>query len=166
MKKLVLLAAVICLAACKSESSRKANNAADHVLEQREELTEGSKEVAKESSELMKAEETFAFRRQARVQVLRATHSAVGTQPMLISMMSANFDLTDAGRAAINERLTTFQRRLDEAANLIQGLQGVDAAEWEVRDEAVSEAMQKLEDARQAAWGALEDAPRVDRSAS
>jgi hypothetical protein len=54
--------------------------------------------------------------------------------------------------------------RLDEAANLIQSLEGVDANHWEGRERETADAMNRLEDAREDAWEALDDAKTIDRT--
>lgn len=163
----LIAALLLASTACRSESSRQASIAADEVANKREDMAEQSQKLAKEGAELVRAETEFLMRRDLRFQTLRAVHSVIGTQPMLISTMATSFLLTDQGRADINNKLTAFQQRLDEAANQIQGLQNADAYQWEERDDEATDAMQRLEDARQAAWKALDDAPRViDHAAS
>lgn len=188
MKTLVgLTTIVLAFGGCKSETARKADNAAENVQEQRKDLNKAqakldderkdiagqkkemideSKNIAKQGAELAKAESEFEFRRMARVNTMRAELAVLATQPNLISTMSQNFALTDAGRVKVNEKLALFQMRLDETRNLIEGLMKVDAAQWTARHDAVRDAMKKLDDARDEAWDALEDAPRVAPPAS
>ena len=188
MKTLVGLTAVLlAFGGCKPESARKADNAAENVTEQRRDLEKAesalsderkdiaeeqkailgeSKQIAKEGAELAKAQSEFEFRRTARINALRAELAVLATQPNLISTMSQNFALTDDARAHISEKLAVFQLRLDEARNMIEGLVHVDAAQWTARHDAVRDAMKRVDDARDGAWDALEDAPRVERPAS
>jgi len=188
MKTLVGLTAVLlAFGGCKSESARKADNAAKNVqaqrkdldkaqaalnderkeiAEQKKDMLDESKSIAKEGAELAKANSEFEFRRMARVNALRAELAVIATQPNLISTMAQNFALTDDGRAKVSEKLSVFQLRLDEARNQIEALIRVDAAQWTARHDAVRDAMKRVDAARDAAWDALDDAPRVARPAS
>ncbi len=56
--------------------------------------------------------------------------------------------------------------RLDETANQIQALASAPATEIATRDDDLTKAMDRLEDARKAAWKAIRDAPRTDRTSS
>lgn len=183
MSKVLVLVALLA-AACKPETSRRASKAADEVMDQREdvlrkaealereanetkpELVKKSVDVLEEAAELTAAQQEFERRKTVRIQAVRAQHEVIATQPMLIATMSKSFRITDAARAEINEKLSVFQMRLDEAANLIQGLHNANADVWEERDDQARDAMKRLEDAREDAWDALDDAPTVDRSAS
>jgi hypothetical protein len=169
----VLLLGVLTAGACKPESARRAEQAAGEVTEARERMRHARQRVndlprasavADESDHLVRATTEFERTKAERIQILRAQHEVIATQPKLIATMATNFPLTDAGRADVNERLTMFQRRLDEAADLIQGLEHVDATGWTERDEDVIAAMKRLEDARKDAWEALRDAPKGLRS--
>lgn len=173
------LGALFAAQACKPESARRADNAAEEVTEARDDLRRevdevgrtsdklgASKAIVKEAGRLARAQAEFEQRRTHRIQVMRAQHEVIGTQTLLISTMAKSFPLTDAGRADVNEKLTTFQSRLDEAANIIQGLQNVDAERWLERSHEATEAMQRLEDARHDAWEALDDAPKAARNAT
>ena len=165
------LAIVIAFAGCKPETARKADRAADDVREQRKELSAAAEseqpaKVVVEVEELSEAERLFTERKRIRIAALRGEHSVISTQAMLISTLAEYFPLTDAGRADINNKLTAFHRRLDEARNQIEGLGRTGADVWTQRDDAVREAMNALETARKDAWRALEDAPRIDPNAS
>jgi hypothetical protein len=165
------LAIVIAFAGCKPETARKADRAAADVVEQRADLKQAAESenpaaVVVEAEELSAAERLFTERKRIRIAALRGEHSVIGTQVMLISTLAEYSQLTDAGRADINNTLTTFHRRLDEAGNQIEGLDRTGAVDFSQRDDAVREAMSLLEAARKAAWRALHDAPRIDPNAS
>jgi hypothetical protein len=166
----VVLAIAVVFAGCKPETARKAERAAKDVVEQRQDLKEATQsdptKVAAESKELSEAATLFVERKRIRIAALRGEHSVIATQLKLISTLSEYFPLTDAGRADINNKLSQFQMRLDEASNHIEGLDGAPADHWIERDDAVREVMEKLDGAREAAWRALQDAPRVHRTAS
>jgi hypothetical protein len=164
------LAIAVVFAGCKPETGRKAERAAKDVVEQREDLEAATRQtpekLAAEAEELSQATKLFIERKRIRIAALRGEHSVVGTQIRLISTMAEYFPLTDAGRADINNKLTTFQRELDEAKNHIDGLERLGPDEWTTRDDAVQDAMDELDNVRRAAWRALEDAPRVHPDAS
>ncbi len=174
VSRLVLLLSLFASSACKPESARRADKAAEQVTEAREELTrehvelgtEGANDLVARTGELAAATRTFEQRKKLRIEIVRTEHEVIATQPMLIGAMATNFPLTDVGRADVNEKLTTFHSRLEEAANTIQGLQSSDAATWIERNEDVIEAMKRLENARAAAWEALDDAPKAQRTRS
>jgi hypothetical protein len=170
MKPWVALAIAVAFAACKPETARKADRAAENLLEQRSDLKEAAKaqpdQVATESKELSDAVKLFAERKRIRIAALRGEHSVIATQLRLISTLTEYSQLTDAGRADINNKLSVFQRRLDEASNHIEGLSGASAEVWQERDDAVREVMTTLESARREAWKALDDAPRIHPNAS
>lgn len=174
-----LLGALFAAQACKPESARQADNAAEEVAEARGDLRRevdevgrtsdklgASKALVEEAGRLVQAQAEFEEKRALRIQVMKAQHEVIGTQTLLISTMATSFPLTDSGRADVNEKLTTFQSRLDEAANIIQGLQNVEAELWLQRSHEATEAMQRLEDARHDAWEALDDAPKAARNAT
>ena len=149
--KVALLAIALAATGCKSESARKADNAAGQVKAEREHLDHAinhSDDLGAPSGKLLKAQSEFDRRRRARVMTLRAEHSVTASQPMLIGIMARSFALSDAGRAAVDEKLTILQMRLDETKNMIEALDATDAAIWQERDDAVRTEMDKLETAR------------------
>jgi hypothetical protein len=164
------LAIVIAFAGCKPETARKADRAAEDVLEQRADLKKAAQgephQVAVESKELSAAAQRFTETKRIRIAALRGEHSVIATQIKLISTLAEHSPITDAGRADINNKLSAFQLRLDEAKNQIEGLAGAAVDTWEQRDDAVRDAMSALESARKAAWRALDDAPRIRPNAS
>ena len=78
--------------------------------------------------------------------------------------MVETFPLTDEGRSDVNQKLVILLMRLDESGNVLESLKTASIRDFKDRDEAVTEAMARLEQARKDAWTALEDAPRTDRS--
>lgn len=162
----VLVAALIAADGCTRDSAERAEQAAEEVTAQRDDLERPQRDIAEEQVELVEAESEFERTRALRIAVLRAEYEVIATQPMLISTMAKNFRLTDASRGEINEKLSVFQMRLDEAANFLLGLERADAEVWKERERAATKAMERLEEARKNAWDALDDAPKVDPSAS
>lgn len=173
---LALLAAA--LLGCKPESARRADRAADRVVDEREDvveaakklpekpLAEGASELIEETGELSRAARRFEYHKSRRLMTLQSTHDLAATQTGIISVLARDMQLTDAARGDINEKLTRFQMRLDETANMIEGLRNVDIDAWETRNTDVTDAMRRLEDARKGTWDALEEAPRPARGAS
>jgi hypothetical protein len=88
----------------------------------------------------------------------------VATQPMLISTISTQTALTDKARADLAEKMQVFQMRIDEAGNAIEAVQSTDATSFEDRNDDASKAMDRLEDAREDAWEALNDGDRIEAS--
>ncbi|MDB4958689.1 MAG: hypothetical protein JWO36_6258 [Myxococcales bacterium] len=175
-RNLALALGIVAGQGCNN-AARDADKAADRVIDKQKDLTrKDDRDLAiadKKSStsgdsaasqELADATAAFDARRRIRVTTLRTQHAVIATQPMLISTMVEAFPLTDRGRADVNEKLTIFQMRLDETGNLIQGLQAASPQDFKDRNDAASDAMNRLDDARKDAWKALEDAPRTDRS--
>lgn len=179
-RNILVAVGLIASQGCKSETARKADKAADRVLDKQADLrdeekdvadkkvdeVEESKDVAKEASELAEAQSDFETRRAIRMNELRATHAVIASQPLLINTMAENFGLTDKGRTDVIDKLTVFQMRLDEAGNMIEGLQSATAADWKDRNDKASEAMERLDDARKDAWDTLEDADRLDNAST
>jgi hypothetical protein len=141
-----------------------AHDRADMAKDTVDDLKDDSKDMMKKGIEARDAQKDFEYQRLVRVQTLRAVHGITGSQPMLINAIASSEALVDADRAKVNEKLQMVQTRLDEAANLIQGLETVDANNWEPRDRDVADAMNRLEDAREDAWEALDDAKRLDQT--
>ena len=164
------LAIAIAFAGCKPETARKADRAAEEVLEQRADLKQAVQaapdKVALESKELSAAAQQFTENKRIRIAALRGEHSVIATQVKLISTLTEHSRITDTGRADINNKLSAFQLRLGEAKNQIEGLAGAAVEAWQQRDDAVREAMAALESARGAAWRALDEAPRIRPNAS
>jgi uncharacterized protein YoxC len=127
-----------------------------------EDISDEAKDVGESARELEEATSEFRHRRMVRVGTLRAVHSVAASQPMLINAISQSFSLAPNDRAEVQEKLTIFQMRLDEAGNAIQSLELVEARDWESRNDAASKAIERVEDARDQVWEALEEADRID----
>jgi hypothetical protein len=158
--------------ACKPESARRADRAAQDLAEARKKLRDEGPALAKPETvvtaagKLAKAEAEFQSRKTLRIQVLRGEHSVIATQPLVIGTMATNLTLTDAGRALVNEKLTAFKSALTETDNLIEGLERVDADTWTERQDEATEAMTRLDDVRDAAWHALDDELKAAHNAT
>lgn len=119
-------------------------------------VADESKDVGKQALDLEDAQNEFEYARMVRIATLRGVQSVAASQTALINAFAA----TPQER----EKLQIFQMRVDEAGNQIQALQGVPATTWEQRHDDVKKAMSRLEDAREDAWEALDDADRLDRT--
>jgi hypothetical protein len=141
-----------------------AHDRADLARDTVEDVKDESADMMKQSIATRDAQKEFEYQRMVRVQTLRAVHGITASQPMLINAIAAAEALRDADRAKINEKVNLVQLRLDESANLIQSLEGVDAEHWVDREKDVANAMNRLEDARSDAWEALDEADRFDQT--
>jgi hypothetical protein len=149
---------------CKAETERKSDRAAEKVLDKRDDVhDELSKDenLAKRSLELGTANAEFAQRKQDRLATLNAVYTIYAQQPNMISQFAAAEPLTDQGRMNVTDKVRVFQMRLDEAKNMISGMQALDATAWKDRDDAVTDQMKSVNDARSDAWDALRDAERI-----
>ena len=175
LRQLRMLAIALGLVAangCKPETARKSDKAAENVVEKRQNLddkmekktTADSKRIDEKAQDLTKASAQFEARKDVRIAGLRAEHDVIAAQPDLIMSLSQTFPLTDAGRSAVGERVKAFKDQLDDVGNRINELGSTGADEWKQRDDAMTDAVTKLENARNAAWKALEDAPRTSAS--
>lgn len=142
----------------------KASDLTDEAKATAEDVKDESKDLSEASLEARNAQKEFEYQRMVRVQTLRAVHGITASQPQVILAVASSMPLVDADRAKLNEKVTLVQMRLDESANLIQALEGVDANNWEPRERDAAAAMNRLEDARKDAWEALDEAKRLDRT--
>lgn len=140
------------------------NTVAEKARDNAGDIADEAKDVGNGARKLADAQHDFAYAKMVRVQTLRAIHAVEASQPMLISSFSASLPLVEGDRNLVNEKMQIFQMRLDEAGNQIETLNGVDAASWEQRHDDVNKAMDRLDDAREDAWKALDDAKRLDRT--
>jgi gas vesicle protein len=129
-----------------------------------EDIGDESKEMMNKGVETRNAQKEFEYQRMVRVQTLRGVHGIAASQPALINAFASSRAITDAARAKINEKVALVQMRLDESANLIQSLENVDAMHWTDRERDVADAMNRLEDAREDAWEALDEADTLDQT--
>ncbi len=126
------------------------------------EVADDAKDVGKNARELADASNEFKYRKMVRIQTMRAVHAVHASQPNLINAMAQSFPLVEKDRGEVNEKLVIFQMRLDEAGNAIQSLELVEAKDWEVRNDAASKALDRVEDAGDEVWESLKDAERTD----
>ena len=119
-------------------------------------LSDEAKDVGEEAHELTNAQADFERARMVRIATLRGVQSVLASQAPLINAFANDIET--------REKLQIFQMRLDEAGNEIQALQGVPAASWDQRHDDVNQAMSRLEDARDDAWKAVDDADHPDRT--
>jgi hypothetical protein len=170
-----VIALGLVVAACRGDSASRADRAAGKVVDKTSDLQDlqqrrlqnaagDIKEVAKRARDVTEAHADFAESRLTRLDVLRVQHQIIASLPPLLGGLASIAPLTETGRADVNEKLQVLQMRLDETGNQIQELSQTDADGFRAKDDAVSGAMKRLEEARDAAFKALDDAPRVDRS--
>ena len=144
-----VIAALALAAGCKSDK-RDADRAAD--------------KLAKKSTEHRDARADFNLKRAERVSNLRAVEQVIAIQPQMITSLANAFPVVD--HFDLDDKLASFRMRVDDADQLIQGLQAASPGDFKDRDDAVSKAMDRLDDARKDAWKALKDAKHVERSSS
>jgi hypothetical protein len=175
MTRLSLIAAAVAAAfaatVCKPESGRRADRAAKEVVEQRDDLLDVVEqdqpdEVLAEAGKLAKVAHQFEVQKSRRLAALQTSYDLCVTQRGLIAVLARDMQITDAARGKLNEKLTRLQTRLDETANLLEGLATVNIDAWEERNSAVTDAMKRLDDSREDTWESLEDAPHIDPNAS
>ncbi len=129
-----------------------------------DDIEEEQADVDKNLAELADAEAVFAREKANRLLALAAVRQVLSPQPMLIHTLSQRIAIEQDDRADLDAKLQTFQTRLDEMANAIDNLKGVDAQDWKERNEDVSKAVERARDARDDAWEELHDADRDDRT--
>lgn len=161
------LAALLLFSAigCKPESARRADHAAEQVVDKRKSFGKALLQPDKfgeQTAELARAEQKFLTRRESRVGILRGKHSVIASQTMLISSLAQGFTISDLSRADINVKLHAFQMQLDKTSNDIEVLAVTSVDNWEPRDEAITESMDNLDEVRRAAWHSLAAAPLVE----
>jgi hypothetical protein len=145
------------------DHSRKVAERVDRT-EDAEAVIDEARDVSGKAVEVATAAADFESRRDVRVRSLRARHAVIASQPMLIHTLGASAQLTERARANLDEKLQIFQMRVDEAGNAVESLNGIDAARWETRDGAASDAISRLDDSREEAWEALTDGERIGPS--
>jgi hypothetical protein len=106
----------------------------------------------------------FSRDKRERIDSLRTMHAVIAAQPALIERLAVDTPLTEAARAALNEKLVVLAMRLDETGDAVESLVVVEAKDWSARDAAVSDAMSRLALARDAAWRAVIDGERLGSS--
>jgi len=139
----------------------KANVARDNVKDDVEDIADEAEDVGENARELDDANNEFKYRRMVRVGTLRAVHAVAASQPMMVNAISTSYPFVERDRAEITEKLAIFQMRLDEAGNAIQSLELVEANDWETRNDAASKALERVEDARDDVWEAVDDADLI-----
>jgi hypothetical protein len=166
MKRAALAALLLFFAiGCKPESARRADYAAEQVVEKRKSFGKAlvqPDKFGRETAELAQAEQKFLARRKSRIDILHGKHSVIASQTMLISSLAQGFAISDVSRANINGKLHAFQMQLDKAANEIEQLGATGVYDWEARDVAMTESMDNLDEVRRAAWHSLAEAPLVE----
>jgi hypothetical protein len=164
MSKLIRIIAIIGLmvvpTACKSEES--ARNRADRGSEQAgaNSAAQESAKTDQKTAESTSSQADFERNRDARVTTLRVQRDLTASQTIVISALAAGLPLTGAGKADVNEKLQVLQTRLDDAGNAIQDLKTATADDFKAKDKYASDVIHRLNEARDAAWKALDEAPR------
>lgn len=148
----------------KDDIGDRRDTVAEKARDNAGDVADEAKDVGKGARKLADAQHDFQYAKMVRVQTLRAVHAVVASQPMLINSFSSSQPLVESDRALLAEKMQILQMRLDEAGNQIETLNGVDAASWEQRHDDVNKAMERLDDAREDAWKALDNAKRLDRT--
>lgn len=127
-----------------------------------DEIADHVKDVAREAGRYAQAEQDFIHLRALRISSLRAEHSVVASQPLLIQAIAGVKTLTPELRTRLDENMAIFRQRLARTRDMIEQLQYASAADWERRDDEIGRAMAGLRLARDASWQALDEHPRDD----
>ncbi len=138
----------------------------ERVADGLKDIAAEARDVGKNARELDNANNEFKYQRMVRVGTLRSVHAVAASQPMLIHAIATSYPFIDKDRAEVSERLVIFQMRLDEAGNAIQSLELVEASDWETRNDAATHALERVEDARDEVWKAVDDADLISDKTS
>ena len=152
MRPWILLTLCACsndLADRAEEAARRANKEEEHLRHERGELT-------RQAAAYAHAQIDFEYLRSVRVKALRAEHSVIAVQPLLIVTLANVTPMTPARRTRLDEDLVIFRQRLANTRDLIEQLENATAREWEARDDEVGRAMAGMFVARDASWNVLE----------
>jgi hypothetical protein len=150
------------VAGLPESAARKVNE--EEVEHNAKQIADESKDVASKAQKVATKEAEFDIARMTRVQQLRGSHMVMASQPMLINTIAQGSPLTDKARADLAEKMQVFQMRIDEAGNAIEVLQVVSENAFEDANDKAAKAMDRLDDAREDAWEALNDGDRIDPS--
>ena len=105
---------------------------------------------------------SFEDKKQVRLLGIHAERALIGSQPNMIATFAEQLPLAANDRTVVTAKVATFTARLADADAQITGLETATSEQWIVRDAATTDAMRRLEAARDAAWSALKNAPRID----
>jgi chromosome segregation ATPase len=126
------------------------------------EVAEKSKDLSELAAQVEPAAADFERKRAERVDTLRAVHSVSIAQPLLINTLAKTVEHSQSEEARLVERLSVFEVRVEETGQLIEQLGHVEARDWEARNDAIGEAMSRLESARKEAWETLDSIARAN----
>jgi hypothetical protein len=107
---------------------------------------------------------SFEDKKEVRLLGIHAERAMLGSQPNMIATFAEQLPLTAKDRTAVTVKVATFTARLAAADAQITALENATADQWIVRDAATTDAMRRLEAARDDAWSTLKNAPRIDSS--
>jgi hypothetical protein len=127
-------------------------------------IADDAKAVGKAAHDVHEAQQDFRYQKAIRVASLRGEHGVIASQAMLINAFASIAPVSETDHAKIAEKLQVFQMRIDETGNVIQGLDAVEAKDFQARDDEAAKAMSRLDQARQDAWDALDGAKRLGRT--
>jgi hypothetical protein len=178
MSKLLCLATAIGLSvvpACKSSTRHNADRAAeraldksnklgDRVADQTDAIKKQTDETIKKAADTADATSVFEARRVDRVRELRVVRDVVGSQPTVMTQLASHLTLSDSGRADVDDKIRVLQMRIDEAGNVLSELSTISIEGFKDKDDQAADVMSRLDDARKAAWDALDKAPRTARA--
>ncbi|HEX7700764.1 MAG TPA: hypothetical protein VF403_08585 [Kofleriaceae bacterium] len=105
---------------------------------------------------------SFEDKKEVRLLGIHAERAMLSSQPNMIATFAEQLPLAAKDRVAVSAKVATFAARLVEADAQITVLETATADQWIVRDAATTDAMRRLEAARDDAWSVLKNAPRID----
>jgi hypothetical protein len=168
---LTTLALVAAPAACKSETARRADKAADHAadktqamndqaMEESKTVTDESAKTEEKGADVVKAKAAFESERDTRVQTLEQQRDLAASQVTIINALATGLPLAPDSKASVDDKVSTLQSKLDDAGNAIQDLKTSTADDFKAKEDHANDTMKSLDDARGSAWQALNDAKK------
>ena len=107
---------------------------------------------------------SFEDKKEVRLLGIHAERSMIGSQPVMIATFIEQLPLAPVARDVVAAKIATIESRLVDADRTIAALEAATAENWTLRDAAATDAMRRLEAARDDAWSALKNAPRIPSS--
>jgi hypothetical protein len=119
-------------------------------------------EKAKMFENVSSATVSFDDKKEVRLLGIHAERAMLGSQPTMIATFAEQLPLTANDREIVTAKVATFTARLADADARITALESASAEQWVVRDAATTDAMRRVEAARDDAWSAIKNARRID----
>jgi hypothetical protein len=181
IKSVVAIAAFAAVGAvaCRSETADKAHKAAAVVEKERNDLAEaredlregidktdkGAQDVVDEVGDLAKAAADFVLKRGSHYRTVQAQLAVAEIDTAVLGSLAAAPNISASDRVVVDEKMAVLRLRVAETGRTISALENASSDEFPKLEQDAATAMKRLDDARDEAWGAIEDA-RDDIEAS